>query len=140
MARRILVTGGAGYIGSHMVAALVARGDHVVVFDNLSTGHRAAVVPGARLLVGDLADAAALDALLADGPWDAVLHFAGLIEVGTSMREPFRYLIDNGMLGMRLIAACVRHGVTKFVLSSTAAVFGTAAVSPIQEDAPVDPG
>ncbi len=140
MARRFLVTGGAGYIGSHLVALLAARGADVVVFDNLSTGHRAALPDGVKLVVADLADAAALDARLADGPWDAVFHFAALIEVGASMREPFRYLLDNAMLGTRLIAACVRHGVPRFVLSSTAAVFGPAAVSPIDEDAPIDPG
>jgi UDP-glucose 4-epimerase len=139
-ARRFLVTGGAGFIGSHLVALLVARGEHVVVLDNLSTGHRAAVPDGVRLVVADLADQAAVDAVLADGPWDAVFHFAGLIEVGASMREPFRYLLDNAILGTRLIAACVRHGVPRFVLSSTAAVFGSAAISPIVEDAPINPG
>ena len=140
MARRILVTGGAGYIGSHLVALLAARGEQVVVLDNLSTGHRAAVPEGVKLVVAELADAAAVDAVLADREWDAVFHFAALIEVGASMREPFRYLLDNAMLGTRLIAACVRHGVPRFVLSSTAAVFGSAAVSPITEDAPIDPG
>jgi UDP-glucose 4-epimerase len=140
MARRILVTGGAGYIGSHLVAQLVARGDAVTVFDNLSTGHRAAVTPGARLVVGELSDGAAIGAVLEDGTWDAVFHFASLIEVGASMREPFRYLLDNAMLGTQLIAACVRVGVPRFVLSSTAAVFGSAATSPIVEDAPIDPG
>jgi UDP-glucose 4-epimerase len=138
--RRFLVTGGAGYIGSHLVALLAERGDAVVVLDNLSTGHRAAVPDGVRLVVADLADQAAVDALLAGENWDAVFHFAGLIEVGASMREPFRYLLDNGALGIRLIAACVRHGVRRFVLSSTAAVFGASAVSPIAADAPIDPG
>ena len=138
--RRFLVTGGAGYIGSHLVALLCARGEQVVVLDNLSTGHRAAVPDGVRLVVADLADEAAVDALLAEGPWDAVFHFAGLIEVGASMREPYRYLLDNAMLGTRLIAACVRHGVRRFVLSSTANVYGAVAVSPIAEDAPIDPG
>ena len=137
---RVLVTGGAGYIGSHLVALLAARGADVVVLDNLSTGHRAAVPGGVGLVVAELSDDAAVDAVLADGPWDAVFHFAALIEVGASMREPFRYLLDNAMLGTRLIAACVRHGVRRFVLSSTAAVFGAAAVSPIEEDAPIDPG
>src|SRR5580698_3226221 len=138
--RRFLVTGGAGYIGSHFVALLCARGEQVVVLDNLSTGHRAAVADGVRLVVADLADQAAVDALLGEDEWDAVFHFAGLIEVGASMREPYRYLLDNAMLGTRLIGACVRHGVRRFVLSSTAAVFGSAAVSPIAEDAPIDPG
>jgi UDP-glucose 4-epimerase len=78
--------------------------------------------------------------VLAEGPWDAVLHFAGLIEVGASMREPIRYLIDNAMVGTKLIGACVHHGVKRFVLSSTAAVFGSVAESPIVEDAPIDPG
>jgi UDP-glucose 4-epimerase len=140
MARRVLVTGGAGYIGSHVVAALVARGDDVVVVDNLSTGHRAAVDARARLVVADLADGGAVEAVLAEGKWDAVLHFAGLIEVGASMREPMRYLIDNAMVGTKLIGACVHHGVKRFVLSSTAAVFGSVAESPIVEDAPIDPG
>jgi UDP-glucose 4-epimerase len=150
--KRFLVTGGAGYIGSHLVSLLTERGGSVVVLDNLSTGHRAAVPDGVRLVVADLADQVAVDALLAEGNWDAVFHFAGLIEVGASMREPFRYLLDNAMLGTRLIAACVRHGVRRFVLSSTAAVFAAAAnpsiapnaskanVSPIAEDAPIDPG
>ena len=123
MARRFLVTGGAGYVGSHLVAALVERGDSVVVLDNLRTGHRAAVPPGVQLVVADLADTGVVDALLADGPWDAVFHFAALSQVGESMRLPFRYLIDNGVNGMRLIEACVRHGVTRFVLSSTAALY-----------------
>jgi UDP-glucose 4-epimerase len=139
MVRRFLVTGGAGYVGSHLVAALVERGDSVVVIDNLRTGHRAAVPPEAQLVVADLADSAVVDALLADGPWHAVFHFASLTEVGESMRVPFRYLIDNSGNGMRLIEACVRHNVLRFVLSSTAAVYGTPDVSPIPEDARVNP-
>src|SRR6185437_4857100 len=97
MARRFLVTGGAGYVGSHIVAALLERGDSVVVLDNLRTGHRAAVLPGARLIEADLANAETVDAILADGPWDAVFHFAGLTQVGESMRLPFLYLIDNSV-------------------------------------------
>ena len=139
MARRFLVTGGAGYVGSHLVAALVERGDAVVVLDNLRTGHRGAVPAGVRLIEADLADAATVDALLGDGPWDAVFHFASLSQVGESMRLPFRYLIDNGVNGMRLIEACVRHGIARFVLSSTAALYGTPAVVPIPEDAPLHP-
>jgi UDP-glucose 4-epimerase len=139
MTRRFLVTGGAGYVGSHLVAALVERGDTVVVLDNLRIGHRAAVLPGARLVVADLADTDVVDALLADGPWDAVFHFAAVSQVGESMRLPFLYLIDNGANGMRLIEACVRHGVPRFVLSSTAALYGTPATVPIPEDAPLHP-
>jgi UDP-glucose 4-epimerase len=140
MSRRILVTGGAGYVGSHTVAALLARGDEVVVFDNLRTGHREAVLPPARLVIGDLADPAAVDAVLADGHWDAVFHFASLSLVGESMREPFRYLAENGGNGFRLIEACVRHGVRRFVLSSTANLFGTPEAMPIPATARIDPG
>jgi UDP-glucose 4-epimerase len=139
MARRFLVTGGAGYVGSHLVAALAARGETVVVLDNLRTGHRAAVPPDVQLIVADLADTGVVDALLADGPWHAVFHFASLSQVGESMRLPLRYLIDNGANGMRLIEACVRHGVARFVLSSTAALYGTPSVVPIPEDAPLNP-
>ena len=139
MARRYLVTGGAGYVGSHLVAALAARGDAVVVLDNLRTGHRGSVPQGVRLIVADLADAAVVETVLADGPWHAVFHFAALSQVGESMRLPFRYLIDNGANGMRLIEACVRHGVLRFVMSSTAALYGTPAAVPIPEDAPLHP-
>ena len=139
MARRVLVTGGAGYVGSHLVAALAERGDTVVVLDNLRTGHRAALLPGVQLIVADLADTAVVDTLLADGPWHAVFHFAALSQVGESMRLPFRYLIDNGVNGMQLIEACVRHKIARFVLSSTAALYGTPATVPIPEDAVLNP-
>jgi len=140
MSGRFLVTGGAGYVGSHTVAALLARGDQVVVVDNLRTGHRQAVLPPARLVEADLADTAAVDAILSDGPWDAVFHFASLSLVGESMRQPFRYLAENGMNGIRLIDACARHGVKRFVLSSTANLFGTPEEMPIPETARIDPG
>jgi UDP-glucose 4-epimerase len=140
MSGRFLVTGGAGYVGSHTVAALLARGDQVVVVDNLRTGHRQAVLPPARLVEADLADTAAVDAILSDGPWDAVFHFASLSLVGESMRQPFRYLAENGMNGIRLIDACARYGVKRFVLSSTANLFGTPEEMPIPETARIDPG
>jgi UDP-glucose 4-epimerase len=139
MTQRFLVTGGAGYVGSHLVAALLDRGDTVTVLDNLRTGHRSAVPAGAQLVVADLADAAAIDGVLADGTWDAVLHFASLSQVGESMRMPMRYLLDNAANGIRLIDACVRHGVERFVLSSTAALFNLDSDAPIPEDAPIDP-
>lgn len=140
MRQRFLVTGGAGYVGSHVVLALAERGDDVVVIDNLSQGHRAAIPDGVRLVVADLADAAAVDRVLADGPWDAALHFAALSLVGESMREPFRYLLENARNGIALIETCVRHRVPRFVLSSTAALFGTPETVPITEASPVDPG
>ncbi|MCW3473876.1 UDP-glucose 4-epimerase GalE [Limobrevibacterium gyesilva] len=140
MPRRFLVTGGAGFVGSHLVAALLARGDDVVVFDNLRTGHRGAVLPGAGFVQADLADAGAIDAMLAGGRWDAVFHFASLSLVGDSMREPMHYLAENSGNGLRLIDACIRHGVTRFVLSSTAALFGHPERIPIDEAARIDPG
>jgi UDP-glucose 4-epimerase len=139
MAQRFLVTGGAGYVGSHLVAALLDRGDRVTVLDNLRTGHAAAVPPAAPLVVADLADTDTIDDVLSDGPWDAVFHFASLSQVGESMRMPMRYLLENAANGIRLIDACVRHGVERFVLSSTAALFNLKSDAPIAEDAPVDP-
>jgi len=91
---RYLVTSG-GFVGSHLVAALCDRGDEVVIFDNLSTGHRAAVPARVRLIEADLADPAAVDVALADGRWDAVFHFAALLLVGDSMRAPLLYLQAN---------------------------------------------
>jgi UDP-glucose 4-epimerase len=139
MGGRYLVTGGAGFVGSHMVATLLDRGDDVVVIDSLDTGHRAAVLPGARLAVGNLANIDFLDGVLAEGPWDGVFHFAALSIVGDSMRDPFRYLAVNVGTGVGLIAACVRAGVRRFVLSSTAALFGSGRSTPIDEDTPYDP-
>jgi UDP-glucose 4-epimerase len=136
---RYLVTGGAGYVGSHLVALLAAQGAEVVVLDSLRQGHRAAVPPGVRLVVAELSDAAAVDAVLADGPWDAVFHFASLSLVGESMAQSMRYLLDNAALGIRLIDACIRHGVRRFVLSSTANLFGLPDSIPIAEDARIAP-
>jgi UDP-glucose 4-epimerase len=140
MSQRYLVTGGAGYVGSHLVLALAEHGHDVTVLDNLRQGHRAAVPDGVRLVEADLADAAAVDAVLADGPWQAVFHFAALSLVGESMRAPFRYLLENAGNGIRLIDACTRHGVRRFVLSSTANLFGAPETIPIAEDAAIDPG
>ncbi|WP_428488499.1 UDP-glucose 4-epimerase GalE [Rhodopila sp.] len=134
-----LVTGGAGYVGSHLVAALAERGARVTVLDNLSTGHRHAVPAGIKLVQADLSDSAAVEAVFAANPYDAVFHFAALSQVGESMRMPMRYLLDNAANGIRLIDACVRHGVGRFVLSSTAALFNQAGDAPIPETAPIDP-
>ena len=137
MSKRYLVTGGAGYVGSHLVLALVESGAEVVVLDNLRQGHRAAVPAGVELVV---ADVTAADGVLAKGRWDGVFHFAALSLVGESMREPMRYMIDNGAAGMALIDACIRHGVSRFVLSSTAALFGEPDRSPIDEGTRIAPG
>ncbi len=139
MARRYLVTGGAGYVGSHLVAALCDRGEEVVVLDDLRQGHREALPAGLRLVVAPLSDAAALEGLLAEGGWHAVFHFAARSLVGESMRDPFPYLLGNAADGMRLIEACLRHGVRRFVFSSTANLFGAGDGAPIGEDAPLAP-
>lgn len=140
MCAKYLVTGGAGYVGSHVVLALHDRGDEVTVIDDLSKGHRAAVPSGVRLVQADVGDAGALNVLLAEGGWEAVLHFAALSLVGESMREPMRYLAQNGGVGIGLIDACIRHGVGRFVLSSTAALFGEPERIPIDEEARIAPG
>ena len=139
MGSRFLVTGGAGYVGSHLVALLVERGAEVVVLDDLRQGHRAAVPHGVRLIEADISNGPALDDALAAGPWEAVFHFAALSLVGESMREPMRYLIENAGGGIRLIDACVRHGVPKFILSSTANLFGEPETVPIDEAARINP-
>jgi UDP-glucose 4-epimerase len=137
--RRFLVTGGAGFVGSHMVALLRDRGAEVTVLDNLRTGHRAAVSSDVRFIEADLADTAELDAILGDGPWESVFHFAGLTEVGESMRLGMRYLRDNAGNGFALIDGCLHHGVTRLVFSSTANLFNLGDGLPILDNAPVDP-
>ncbi|MFT8776476.1 MAG: UDP-glucose 4-epimerase GalE [Gluconacetobacter liquefaciens] len=137
---RFLVTGGAGYVGSHVVAALRDAGHDVLVFDNLRTGHREAVPDGVTFVEGDLADRALVDTILASGPWDGVLHFAALSLVGESMQHPLRYMEANAGLGFTLIDACIRHGVKRFVFSSTAALFGQTEDALITEATPIVPG
>ncbi len=134
---RYLVTGGAGYVGSHCVKLLVRAGAEVVVLDNLRQGHREAVMEGVRFVEADITEA---DSVLAEGRWDGVLHFAALSLVGESMREPMRYFSDNGGAGFRLIEACLRHDVKKFVLSSTANLFGHPDEMPITESTRINPG
>jgi UDP-glucose 4-epimerase len=139
MANRYLVTGGAGFIGSHLVLTLRDQGAEVVVLDNLSIGHAGAVPAGVRLVIADLHNAAAVRDLLSQGPWDAVFHFAALSLVGDSMQRPFTYFRDNVVGGLNLLEACVQAGVTRLVLSSTANLFGTPATIPIPDDAPIQP-
>lgn len=135
----ILVTGGAGYIGSHMVIELVEHGHDVVVLDNLVTGFREAVNPAAKFIEGDVSDAATLDAVFTENDIDAVIHFAGSIVVPESVTDPLKYYGNNTAASRTLIEACVRHGVKKFIFSSTAAVYGDPEVVPIGEDAVLAP-
>jgi UDP-glucose 4-epimerase len=137
-----LVTGGAGYVGSHVVLALRDRGDAVVVLDSLAQGHRAAVPEGVRLVQADLADRAAVAGAFAAQRVDAVIHMAALSLVGDSMREPLRYCADNLANTLRLAEAALAAGCNRFVLSSTAALFGTPSRVPIDEtaiEAPASP-
>jgi len=138
--RRILVTGGAGYVGSHLAAHLLETGHEVDVFDNLQTGHRAAVPADVRLIEGDLADAGATEAAIAAGGYDAVMHCAADSLVGESMEQPLRYLADNVANTGNLLRAMVAHGVGRIVFSSTASLFDTGDGAPLTEDAPIRPG
>jgi len=134
----VLVTGGAGYIGSHTVQALQAAGYQPVVFDNLAKGHRQAI-DGAPLLVGDVADADALDQAFANYSVAAVVHFAAWIEAGESVRDPGKYFRNNTAATLNLLQAMVRNGVERLVFSSTAAVYGEPRQIPIREDDPKEP-
>jgi UDP-glucose 4-epimerase len=136
----ILVTGGAGYVGSHCVEELCEAGESVVVFDNLRAGHRAAVDPRATFVEGDLADAAAVDALFGAHRIDAVMHFASNTLVGESMERPLLYLGDNVTNALNLFRAMLAHGVGRFILSSTANLFDQADRMPIDEATPIVPG
>ncbi len=139
MSGHFLVTGGAGYVGSHMVDLLVGQGAAVTVVDDLRQGHRAALPPGVDLVVADVAESAALDAVMARHPWDAIIHFAALSLVGQSMQQPMRYLRENAGGGFALIDAAIRHQVPRFILSSTANLFGEPETVPIVEDAKLQP-
>src|SRR5262245_6333873 len=135
---RILVTGGAGYIGSHAVRLFLARGHDVWVYDNLSVGHRAAV-PAERLVVGDLVDVAHLDQVVLERRIEAVVHFAAFTYVGESVREPGKYYQNNLVNTLNLMECLRRHRVGRFVFSSTAATYGVPQRVPITEDEPQRP-
>jgi UDP-glucose 4-epimerase len=135
----ILVTGGAGYIGSHMVLALADAGQPVVVLDNLSTGFRWAIDPRATLVEGDTGDDALVARLLKEHAVEAIIHFAGSIVVPESVSDPLGYYLNNTVKSRGLIAAAVAAGVDKFIFSSTAAVYGNPAVTPVPEETELRP-
>ncbi|OHB67788.1 MAG: UDP-glucose 4-epimerase GalE [Planctomycetes bacterium RBG_13_60_9] len=135
---KILVCGGAGYIGSNMTALLAAAGHQPVVFDNFNKGRRAAV-KGMQIVAGDLADRELLVKTLGDLRIEAVMHFAAYIEVGESVREPLKYYGNNVSNTQNLLSAMDSAGVGKFVFSSTAAVYGMPERVPVTEDAPKEP-
>jgi len=136
----ILVTGGAGYIGSVVTEELVKQGDRVTVFDNLYYGHRAAVHPEAIFVEGDLADRAAVESLFDTYDVEAVMHFASYTLVGESMEQPFKYIGDNVTNGLNLLQEAVAHGVRRFILSSSASLFGDPERVPIGEGERIIPG
>jgi len=137
---KVLVTGGAGYIGSITVEQLIKGGDEVVVFDNLYQGHRDAVHPKAAFVQGDLSDRAAIDAVLAAHQPNAIMHFASYTLVGESMQQPFMYIGDNITNGLNLLQSALAHDVKKFILSSTANLFDKPERMPIDENERIIPG
>src|SRR5215218_8009371 len=135
----VLVTGGAGYIGSHMALALLDAGEEVVVIDNLSTGFDWALPPGARLVVGDMGDPDLIDRVIREHRVDAIAHFAAKIVVPESVADPLGYYLNNTVKSRALIEAAVKGGVKQFIFSSTAAVYGEPSVVPVPEDLPLKP-
>ena len=135
----VLVTGGAGYIGSHMVLELIDAGERVVVLDNLSTGFSWAVAAGVPLVVGDAGDQALVSRLIGEHGIEAILHFAASVVVPNSVREPLAYYRNNTVNSRALIECAVQNGVKNFIFSSTAAVYGNPAEIPVKESAPTQP-
>lgn len=135
---RIFVSGGAGYIGSAATEVLRDAGHDVTVYDSLVTGYRAAVPESVRFIEADLGQADALQAAISSQPFDAVMHFAGFIEAGESMRDPGKFFHNNVSLSMALIDACMRNGVESFVFSSSAAVYASSD-EPLSEESPFGP-
>ncbi len=135
----LLVTGGAGYIGSHMVHELVDAGERVVVLDNLSTGFPWAVAAGVPLVVGETGDQPLVDRIIREYAIDAIIHFAASVVVPDSVRDPLAYYRNNTVNSRALIECAVNGGVRQFIFSSTAAVYGDPAAIPVREDAPTLP-
>lgn len=136
---KVLVTGGAGYIGSHMVEALLQKGIEVVVFDNLSYGHKEATPTEAKLVIGDLENTKILGEVLENGNFDAVLHFAAFISMAESVENPRIYFRNNVFNATNLLDAMVHFNVKKLIFSSTAGVYGNPLRVPIPEDHTTNP-
>jgi UDP-glucose 4-epimerase len=135
----VLVTGGAGYIGSHMVLALAEAGESVVVIDNLSTGFSTSLPEGVPLFIGDAADENLVEGVIAVHGVESIVHFAGSVVVPDSMTDPLAYYRNNTMTTRSLLNAAVKCGVNRFIFSSTAAVYGNPERMPVTEDAPTRP-
>src|ERR1700756_1496142 len=135
----VLVTGGAGYIGSHTVHALAEAGESVVVIDNLSTGFSAFVPEGVPLFIGDASDENLVEGVIAAHEVESIVHFAGSVVVPESMRDPLAYYRNNTMTTRSLLNTAVKCGISRFIFSSTAAVYGNPDQVPVPEDAPTRP-
>src|SRR5258706_2727400 len=135
----VLVTGGAGYIGSHTVRALVEAGESVVVIDNLSTGFSAYLPEGVALFIGDAADENLVEGVIAAHTVESIVHLAGSVVVPDSMRDPLAYYRNNTMTTRSLLNAAVKCGVSGFIYSSAAAVYGNPDHLPVPEHAPTRP-
>ena len=135
----VLVTGGAGYIGSHMVRALAEAGERVVVIDDLSTGFSAFLPEGVPLFIGDAADENLVEGVISAHRVDSIIHFAGSVVVPESMRDPLAYYRNNTMTTRSLLNVAVKCGVNRFIFSSTAAVYGNPDQVPVPEHAPTRP-
>jgi UDP-glucose 4-epimerase len=135
----VLVTGGAGYIGSHMVLVLVEAGESVVVIDNLSTGFSQFLPEGVPLFIGDAADENLVEGVISAHSVESIIHFAGSVVVPDSMRDPLAYYRNNTMTTRSLLNAAVKSGVSRFIFSSTAAVYGNPDQVPVPENAPTRP-
>lgn len=136
--KKVLVIGGAGFIGSHMVYWLAKQGVEVVVVDNLSSGHKNAVLAG-QFVYGDIADRLLLDKVFSQNRFDAVMHFASYIQVGESVQDPGKYYQNNVVNTLNLLNAMASHGVKQFIFSSTAAIFGEPLTARIAESHPKQP-
>jgi UDP-glucose 4-epimerase len=135
--KKVLITGGAGYIGSHVVKTFGTAGYEIIVLDNLSTGNKDAVLFG-ELVIGDISDSELLEKLFTQHNFDGVLHFAGSIIAPESVEKPLKYYSNNTELSLKLIQKCLDHKVNSFIFSSTAAVYGEV-IKPVSENDPTDP-
>ena len=135
----MLVTGGAGYIGSHAVLGLADRGQPVVVLDDLSTGRQQRIPKGVPFIEGDVSDKRLVTAALSEHQIGSVMHFAGSIIVSESVRDPAKYYRNNTVASLNLIKSCCAAGVGEFIFSSTAAVYGSPDSVPVSEDPPTNP-
>lgn len=135
----VLVTGGAGYIGSHMLLELIENDEKIVVIDNLCTGFRAAIPEVVEFIEGNIGDRELLDKVLTEKSIETVIHFAGSVVVPESVTDPLKYYTNNTCNSKILIEACIANGVKQFIFSSTAASYGDPKVIPVNEDAPLAP-